>query len=305
MYHRVTDEPVGGLGSMVVSSRRFRQQMAYVRRRFRVLPLAEVVAGLRGDRPLPPRAAAITFDDGYRDNLTVAAPILRSLGLPATLFVATGPQERGEPFWWDALELAGRPADARAAVKRAAYAEMRRIVAETLAELSPDTVRAAVDRLYMSWDEVREWAGMGLTLGAHTTTHPIMSRLTPAEVVSEVLPARARLEREAGATLPFFAYPNGREGDFTAETQRILAAHGFAAAFSTIEKMNTPATPPLALNRFLARDEPLPWFALRLTRLMDLTQRVIPRVRHGAALDRPGQGWTTSAGARPEHRASS
>ena len=277
MYHRVTDAPVGELRHMAVPVRRFREQMIYLTRRFRIMPLAELVGALRDERPIPPRAMAVTFDDGYRDNLAEAAPIMRALGIPATLFFATGPQERAEPFWWDTLELAGRGPELRATVKRAPKEEFQRIVAQILAEIPPARAREAVEQLYMTWDDLRTWQRLGMDVGAHTTTHPILARLSPAEIAAEILPARARLEHELGRPITLFAYPNGKANDYSDYARRLLAENGFVAACTTIEAMNDTTTDPFSLHRFIGRDEPLPLFALRISRLVNITMQSMLR----------------------------
>jgi peptidoglycan/xylan/chitin deacetylase (PgdA/CDA1 family) len=251
--------------------------MTYLARRFRILPLAELVASLREGRPIPPRAMAITFDDGYRDNLTEAAPIMHALGIPATLFFATGPQEREEPFWWDTLELVGRSPEFRAAVKRASLGEFRRLVAQSLAELTPAAARGAIEQLYMNWDELRTWQRLGMDVGAHTATHPILAKLSPAEMAEEILPSRARLERELDRPITLFAYPNGKAADYSDHTRHLLAENGFTAACTTIEAMNDATTDLFSLRRFIARDESLPFFALRISRLMDAAQQTVLR----------------------------
>lgn len=102
MYHRVAAlarDPWG----LAVSPENFAEQLALLRRHRTVMPLEDL---LRMEREgcLPPRAIAITFDDGYRDNLTNAAPALAAAGMPATLFLATGPMRRQRGYWWDVLE---------------------------------------------------------------------------------------------------------------------------------------------------------------------------------------------------------
>src|SRR5262245_12380723 len=76
------------------------RQLAIVRRAFRVMPLSLALEDLYAGRPLPHRAAALTFDDGYRDNLEVAAPLLARLGLPATFFLVPSLLDGG-PAWWE------------------------------------------------------------------------------------------------------------------------------------------------------------------------------------------------------------
>ncbi len=102
LYHRVADVPTDPF-SLSVSPARFAEQLAVLRRHAVPLSLEELVDGIeRGG--LPRRAVAVTFDDGYRDNLLTAAPLLERHRVPATVFVATGYAEAQREFWWDELE---------------------------------------------------------------------------------------------------------------------------------------------------------------------------------------------------------
>ena len=106
MYHAVLPEPdplLPGVPDVV----EFRTQMEAVRDCFRVIPLAEAAAGVRSGR-LPPRAACITFDDGYANNAEVALPVLSSLGITATFFVATGYLDGGRMFNDSVVEIVRR-----------------------------------------------------------------------------------------------------------------------------------------------------------------------------------------------------
>jgi peptidoglycan/xylan/chitin deacetylase (PgdA/CDA1 family) len=101
MYHRVADELVDPWG-LVVSPSRFREQMHVLNRTRRPMPLTEFVHRLMA-RSLPADAVAVTFDDGYLDNLVAAKPILSSVGVPATVFLVTGYLDQPKEFWWDEL----------------------------------------------------------------------------------------------------------------------------------------------------------------------------------------------------------
>jgi peptidoglycan/xylan/chitin deacetylase (PgdA/CDA1 family) len=263
VYHRVTE---GARSALVVPPWRFRQQLNFLRLHYQVQPLSQIVATLREGGRFAAPTVAITFDDGYRDNLTVAAPILREFGLPATLFVATGPQELGEPFWWDTLALAGITDTAiLAQLKLRPHAEFRQAIELARQELAPELLASAVRDLYLTWEELRQWTALGHAVGAHTVTHPIMAQVSPDQARAELRDSRAALERQTGRMIDLFAYPNGRAIDFTAETAQIIAEEGFSAACTTIDGLNDATSNPLALHRFCARDEPLPLFALRLT----------------------------------------
>ena len=109
MYHRIASEPNDPWG-LSVSSENFEQQLQVLRRTRRPFPLADFVRNLMAGA-LPPNAVALTFDDGYVDNLEAAKPLLAAADVPATVFVATGYLDRPEEFWWDELSrlvLSGR-----------------------------------------------------------------------------------------------------------------------------------------------------------------------------------------------------
>ena len=101
MYHRISDEPVDPWG-LAVSPARFEEHVSILRRTRRPLPLTEFVRNLLAGT-LPQDAVALTFDDGYVDNLVAAKPRLAAADVPATVFLATGFLDRDEPFWWDEL----------------------------------------------------------------------------------------------------------------------------------------------------------------------------------------------------------
>lgn len=105
MFHGVEDQPLSPPCWHVNDAALYRRQLDYVRRHFNVLPLEEALAALAAGT-LPPRALAITFDDGTRNLATHALPVLRDLNLPAAVFVATGPIGTGETLWPDRLWLA-------------------------------------------------------------------------------------------------------------------------------------------------------------------------------------------------------
>jgi peptidoglycan/xylan/chitin deacetylase (PgdA/CDA1 family) len=276
VYHRVSNAERSPL---FVAPWRFRQQMNYLRLHHRVVPLADLVATLGRGEPLTAPTVAITFDDGYRDNLTEAAPILRDFALPATLFLATDPQERGEPFWWDILELAGlADPETLTGLKTRPYDEFRLAIDLARANLAAEAIEQTVRHRYLSWDEVRQWTALGHSVGAHTATHPILSRVPAERVRAELRASRAAIERQIGHTVDLFAYPHGRAIDYTDETARIVAEEGFQAACTTIEGLNDATSDPFALHRFCVRDEPLPLFALRLSGHLGIMKRWVTRV---------------------------
>ena len=206
-FHRVNDDDDPFMPSLPTAV--FAGQMAHIARHYRVLTAEDLAARLQGGG-VPRNALAITFDDGYRDNLTHAAPILKRLGLPATIFLVTGHVDTPRVLWFDRLAMAFKSATARRveladgrvlslgtvgdrlAALDAALAHLKRLtdderaasVEGLIASLRPNPERPK--RLMLSWDEVDALSGLGFSIGAHTVTHPILSRLTPARAWEEI-----------------------------------------------------------------------------------------------------------------------
>jgi len=272
-YHRVqevdpTCPPVPGV---TVAPEAFAEQMRYVHRRYRVVSVEELIHVVRGGGSLAPRSVLVTFDDGYQDFQVHAWPVLKSLGLPVVLFVPTAfPGEPERIFWWDrlhhALMRARRPDSLetpvgrlplgtprqreesfrrlRAHVKQRPHGEAMAWVAATCEELAVPAPSPAV----LSWDELRELAKEGVTLGSHTRTHPLLTRIPPAEVRAEVVGSLNDLGRELGTrALPILAYPSGAYDD---PVVRVLAEEGYVLAFTTERGLNPlRRAHPLKLRR--------------------------------------------------------
>jgi peptidoglycan/xylan/chitin deacetylase (PgdA/CDA1 family) len=254
-------------------ARGFARQVLALRRFMNPVPLEPALRALADGGRLPPRAVALTFDDGYRDNLTVAAPILRALGVPATFFLVPGFLEgRTDPWWerlasaWHAVPerggtLAGWrvPPDGperRAAVARA-QAEMKGLEARARSE----RIRAAVDAAppgrpvampsMMDADDARELASMGFAIGSHTDTHPILLRETPEVQRRELLESRRHLEDLIGPGIRMVAYPNGSADDVGPAAVAAARDAGYDFGVTTVWGMNAPGIDPLLVRRVL------------------------------------------------------
>jgi peptidoglycan/xylan/chitin deacetylase (PgdA/CDA1 family) len=193
---------------------------------FHVVSLEEMCSAPRGRR----RRVALTFDDGLRSNVTVAYPILRSLGLPATFFVCPGLIERGTWLWNHearqrlrslSAEALGALAKALSAppqpqpfvlwMKTLKLAERRRVEEESRAatpHFAPSPAQHEEFDL-AGWDELRRLDPRVVTLGSHSMTHPILTSLSADEVEVEIAGSRAALEAELGRPVADFCYPNG------------------------------------------------------------------------------------------------
>lgn len=253
VFHRVLPEP-DPLLSEDPDVADFAAQMDVVRATCTVLPLAEAVERLY-KHSLPAHAACITFDDGYANNLTCAAPVLEKKGLPATVFVTTGFLEGGR-MWNDTViesvrraggeldltpiglgrfELPDLPA------RRHASQSLRRILkyldpqerAEKISRIAEIVGHDLPEGLMLSESQVKQLAGRGIDIGAHTVSHPILARMEDLAARREILASKAMLEAATGAPVELFAYPNGQpQRDYLRRHVDMVREAGFSAAVS-------------------------------------------------------------------------
>jgi peptidoglycan/xylan/chitin deacetylase (PgdA/CDA1 family) len=266
LYHRVA-EPERDPQLLAVSPAHFEEHLHVLASRGGAVPLRE----LRGRRS----GVAITFDDGYADNLP-AAERLAAAGLPATVFVAAG--LLGETPWWD--ELAERTqvesgwdvlaADGGAAAERyrELFARLRPLPHdERAAALRGLGGEAAPEARIVTEAELRALAGIdGVEVGAHTCTHPVLATLAPAAREAEVAGSKRRLEQLLGAPVTSFAYPYGSREDYDAETVAAVRAAGFARACANEPARLRARCDPYRIPRFLVRDWDGDAFARELDR---------------------------------------
>jgi peptidoglycan/xylan/chitin deacetylase (PgdA/CDA1 family) len=258
-YHRILD-PLA-----------FEQHMRHLASRYHVTPMGALLDAILHNRPLPSRSVMITFDDGYREVGEVAWPILKRLALPATLFVPTAyPGRPGHTFWWDRLEQAfddtvrrdllatpiGRLPLATRGDRAKACSRLKRY----LRTLHHDDARRHGEAIgrdldapprpvpgILEWDDLRRLAGEGLVIGAHSRTHPVMSRLSAAAARLEILGAQEDLRRELGEAPPVFCFPDGR---YDRPVLDALHEAGIVVGFTTRRGTNDlRVADPLQLRR--------------------------------------------------------
>jgi peptidoglycan/xylan/chitin deacetylase (PgdA/CDA1 family) len=287
MYHRVA-EPGDDPWGLCVSPCRFAEQMEVLARGARTVPLAALPEAVAAGRA----AVAVTFDDGYADNLSAALPVLERYGIPATVFLATGWVGRPREFWWDellrlvsaapphagpvGLALKGAPCEwdgaaGRDWLYRVLWRRLRPLpYAEQQAALDAVAAWAGLPRLVrpshrpLSADGVARLAASPLVeVGAHTVTHPPLAELPPARQAAEIAESRAACEAVAGRPVASFAYPYGSHDARSLEAVR---AAGFARALTTAGGAVTRDAAPLAMPRVPVGDWDGEALARRLAR---------------------------------------
>jgi peptidoglycan/xylan/chitin deacetylase (PgdA/CDA1 family) len=292
IYHRVLAEPDPLLADEP-DARAFAAQMDLVARLFNVVDLVEGVKKLR-DGNLPPRALAITFDDGYANNLQVAAPLLKARGLPATVFVSTG-FTRGGCMWNDLVIESMRRAPATLDLQELGLgvlqltdmAARRRAIDTVLGHIKYLDIDArfdhaaaiahragigAVNDMMMTEAQLRQLADGGIAIGAHCVRHPILARTADADAAQEIARSKQELERITGRSVEAFAYPNGRPNqDYAARHVTMVRNAGFSVAVSTAWGAAVPGSDPLQIPRVAPWDRSALKYGARLVRA--LTER--------------------------------
>lgn len=288
IFHRVLPAP-DPLRPGEPTVAEFAAILDWVKRWFTVLALPEAVTRLQSGS-LPARALAITFDDGYADNHDLAVPELQRRGLSATFFIATGYLDGGRMFndtvieairgcRSEVLDVSGlgfgahciTNDDERRAAIAALLPQVKRLGVEVRGEVADKIAERAgahlPDDLMMTSEDLAHVAEVGMELGGHTESHPILARLPEAAARSEIERGRKRLQDIAGRRIGLFAYPNGRPGaDYTDATSGLVRALGFDAAFSTMHGVATRRSSIFDLPRFTPWDRSRLRFGVRLAR---------------------------------------
>lgn len=218
----------------------FADQVTWLARHYRVVPLDELVDRLTTGRSLR-GLAAITFDDGYAGTLTFAWPLLLQLGLPATCFVVTG-QPGASAFWWD------HPVAAKADVAdRERWLTIHRGDGAAIHATLPAPVPPIPSsHLSARWEAVSLASTTGLTLGVHSYSHRNLTRLDAFELERELVSSREAIRDRTGVAPLFFAYPYGR---WDRRIRDAVRHAGYRAAVTLDYGLITARADPWALRR--------------------------------------------------------
>ncbi|MFZ5864001.1 MAG: polysaccharide deacetylase family protein [Nitrospirota bacterium] len=283
-YHRVTkdihaDEDSAPLG-MFVTEETFARQIEFLSARYRILGLPELQALCDAQRPLPPRACLITFDDGWRDNYTLAFPILRARSIPAVVLVATDYVGTEKPFWYsrlirllrrgrrsrvtaDLLRDMSLPDAVRSELLTLGRIEgdlsaraiepliglmsslqmgtIDRLVAFLAQHLGEDQGARSDERLMLNWEELGEMACGGITVGSKTCALPMLTTLTAEQARFELEESKRVIEGRLGVPVLSFVFPHGA---YTDALLTLAWDVGYRVVF-----LSSPRTPPAGKGR--------------------------------------------------------
>lgn len=218
LYHRVSALAHDPL-MLTVTPAHFYEHLKELKKHFEIISTGELLARLM-NHGLNGTELAITFDDGYRDNMTEALPIAEKYEVPFTVFVATGTLENPPiSYPWD--------------------------------NLYSNNVRS-----YLSANDIQELASKSIvTLGAHTVSHPRLRDLPERLQGEEIKLSKKKLESLTHLPVSYFAYPYGGKLDFTAQTKKQARLSGMTAAFATGDRIIGYGQDIYAIPRINVRDQ--------------------------------------------------
>lgn len=280
-YHRFVDDHSTYLSKGPVMHhhiREFEKEIVYLRKHYDIISIEEAVDRIRKGEKFRRTAVVITFDDGYLDNFTLAYPILRKYGVPATIYLTTGLIGTSGRTWPDLIEHAlietdlkrfahpdlfgGKPVsiDTKTAkeyvclaigqsLKPMPYARRMQILAEVLDSLGMNGKKREMERMMLNWDEVKEMAANGITFGSHSHTHPILSKMPIDQAKEEIYLSKRTIEENLGREVKHFAIPNGGKEDFSDDLRDYCRAIGFESVVTLIHGANNSKSNVYDLRR--------------------------------------------------------
>ena len=267
----------------------FEQQVARLARDTQPMSETMVLECISSGSPFPPKATLVTFDDGYRDNFTIAAPILKRFGVPAIFFIPTASISERRVGWWDEIAWTIKETNVRTAriagehydlsgpnkaaaiesliarLKAAGKAQRELWLADLRHECRTHGVpRELADSALMTWEQVHALQEFVVSVGGHTVTHCMLSELDEEAQARELSDSKAELELRTGRPVLSVAYPFGGADHFNAATKAAARRIGFRLGFSLVRGINrADRLDPLAIHRIMPPAD-INSFALRV-----------------------------------------
>lgn len=277
-YHR--------FGKSHLSSEIFERQIRYLTKHYNIIGSEYFMDFVQGHNELPPNCVVLTVDDGYQDFYTVAFPILKKYNVPTIVFLTVDFVDNRIWLWHDLLNFGishTRRADfilngnffdltyplGRSKLKlsldkictRSTTTERDAFIDQFLKELKVEVPKYPTpDYAPLTWNQIIEMSGSGISYGAHTCTHPILSKIAPHEALQEIRDSKRHLEAVVQKDILAFCYPNGTENDFNEDVKKMVKECGFSCAMSMIYGMNDLKSDRYALRRMSADDRSFPHF---------------------------------------------
>lgn len=261
-YHRVRDNrssvAEAGFDTGVVgpTPAQLELQLRWLQMHLRILSEDDLLSAVQEPESITSSCAMITFDDGYRDNFTLALPVLRALDIPAIFFIPTGMIESGRLGWWDLIPYFLKRTNARRInwsghsfqlpaqlepaigffdhVMKSHPAGQTECLLELLSQkCSVPFPDAGLQReQFMTWEQIQLASQAGVAIGSHAHSHRVLATLSKPEVADELTRSKDILEERIGSTIRSLAYPCGGYNHFTPQIQRQAVECGYSLSYS-------------------------------------------------------------------------
>jgi len=280
-YHGVTKRKFQIPPWTLIPIDSFERQLKFIKEKYNVITLKQAVAGITNGNKLPGNPAVVTFDDGYKNNLTLALPILQKYGVPATIFLTAGYIGSKEILPLDEVylvithsknrnlitisEIGLGPLlfDSEEAILKSYYETVRvlkrfrtkdqnKYLALLKEILESDYEKSDIVEEFriLSREEIHKLAETGLVeFGAHTVSHEILTNISLKEAENEIFRSKKIIGEYLADDITLFAYPNGTEADYNGEHIGCLKKNGFICSVTTVPKLNAINENPYRLRR--------------------------------------------------------
>ena len=269
----------------------FKREIKFLKSYFDIISLDKAINKFQNKEGFDKPTVCITVDDGYKDNYDLLFPVLVEENVTATIFLSTGVIGTDHMNWYDRLaqiilHAPDHPFSVQGLLdektfqmnsmraKRSAYVE----IVETLKNMdirqrdkclkniesclgSPK----AVTRIMLNWEEVRKMKEAGIAFGAHTHTHPILTRMPLEEAKKDILRSKQKIEQEFGIEVEHFAYPNGRKEDFNDDLREYCKEIGFSS-ISTLDYGNNKTSSDIWALKRISSESPVSLFSVNVIR---------------------------------------
>jgi len=233
-----------------ITSSDFERHVKYLTKRFNIITLRQCIDNLKSES-IEKHGLAITFDDGYQSFYHDIFPILKKYSVPAAVFLTTDHIDSREIFWFDALKIHFHENGPKlfedilgikensfdsiiSYINRLDENEKTRKIEAMLKEIKIESSGKSRDYEILTWSQINEMKGNLVSFGAHTVTHPTLSRIPAENAEAEILQSKKILEERLAMPIEFFAYPFGSESDFNDKTAELVRKAGFISALTTV-----------------------------------------------------------------------